>query len=333
MTGKFAQSDVNVLAADIGGTHARFASASVDSGRRVSLGEVFQIDSRQTGIASFSDFWAFFRNQAPAELANVDAFEAVSLAVAGPVTGRSAKLTNIDWNILEEETRSFNKLFLLNDFLAQGHALRAAEALDQMEVIRRGETVETGVIALVGAGTGLGHCALHPFGSGTSEQATFQVASSEAGHAGFPLSGPQESELQKTWLHRLNKKYLSNDDVVSGKGVVNLHACLTGNSVSAAEALSDPDSETSELFSRFYARACRNFCLNVFPVSCLVISGGVAARNPHLIRSRHFMASFNDAENYRELMGRIPILLNVDQRLGIRGAAIFAASKLQGSFD
>ncbi|HMB61151.1 MAG TPA: glucokinase, partial [Xanthomonadales bacterium] len=289
--------------------------------------------SRQAGISSFSDFWAFFQNQASAELADVAAFDAVSLAVAGPVSGRSAKLTNINWNILEEETRSFNKLFLLNDFLAQGHALKVAEVFDRMEVIRSGETLETGVIALVGAGTGLGHCTLHPFGSGTNEQATFQVASSEAGHAGFPLSGPQERELQKTWLRRLDKKYLSNDDVVSGKGVVNLHACLTGNSVSAAEALSDPDSETSELFSRFYARACRNFCLNVFPVRCLVISGGVAARNPHLIRSRHFMESFNDAENYRELMGRIPILLNVDQRLGIRGAAVFAASELLETFD
>lgn len=317
-----------ILAADIGGTNARFAAAAVDETGRVELGEVFQIDTKQPGVSSFSDFWARFTEEAPGELADSDTFDAVSLAVAGPVNGQSAELTNIDWNIRAEETGFFKKLFLLNDFLAQGHALAIPGAMALLETIREGKPDKQGVIALIGAGTGLGHCALHPRNNDSERHPSFLLASSEAGHAIFPFIGPEERELERAWLDRTDKRYLSNDDVVSGRGVVNLHTCLTGKTLPAGEALGDPDSETSRLFSRFYGRACMNYCLSVFPVRCLVISGGVAARNPHLIGCKHFFESFGDAKNYEPLLSRIPIMLNTNQQFGIKGAASFAASQI-----
>ena len=320
-----------ILAADIGGTHARFARVEVEVGNdlKANLGAVFTFATRQAGISTFAGFWDRFRSQAPAELSAIESFDAVSLAVAGSVTGQAAVLPNIDWDITPQDARLFHRLFLVNDFVAQGHALTATDALASLEKIRGGEPGPAGVIALVGAGTGLGHCALHPLPPGNIAASAYHVAGSEAGHASFAFQGGDEKIIEQRWLQRTGRPWLSNDDVVSGPGAVQLHACLTGKTAAASEALAPQNPETGRWFSRFYGRACRNFCLNVFPVSCLVLSGGIAARSPHLVRSEAFSASFNDGLEYRELLARVPIRLNTDPYIGIRGAAIHAARALK----
>ncbi len=316
---------MHILAADIGGTHARFAAATVDTSYKLDLGPLFSFETRQPGVHSFGEFWDTFRRLAPSELAETRSFDAIALALAGSVDGDSAVLPNIDWDISANETRTVPRLYLLNDFVAQGHALTVPGALTNLEVIRAGEETETGNIALIGAGTGLGHCAVLTQPGQDSGAHRYWVAGSEAGHATFAFQGDQERAIEQRWLERSGKRWLSNDDVVSGPGAARLYACLNGEVVTPAQALADEHSVTAEVFSRFYARACRNHCLSVFPVRCLVLSGGLAARNPYLVRSAAFQESFDDGEHYRPQLARIPIRLNTDDCLGIRGAAIYAA--------
>ena len=127
-------------------------------------------------------------------------------------------------------------------------------------------------------------------------------------------------------MARRGKNWLSGDDVVTGSGAAFLHEALTGVTASPAEALArqPQESDTCAWFARFYARACRNYCLAMFPVEALIVSGGIAAKNPHLIQSASFTAEFNDGRAYRHLLERVPIYLNEDQALGLRGAAIHA---------
>jgi glucokinase len=66
----------------------------------------------------------------------------------------------------------------------------------------------------------------------------------------------------------------------------------------------------------------------MYPVEALIVSGGIAAKNPHLIQSPSFIAEFNDGRTYRHLLERVPIYLNEDQALGLRGAAIHAWMEL-----
>ena len=61
----------------------------------------------------------------------------------------------------------------------------------------------------------------------------------------------------------------------------------------------------------------------------LGITGGIAAKNPHLIESPAFIDEFNDGRAYRQMLERVPIYLNEDQSLGLRGAAIHAWMELQ----
>ena len=133
-------------------------------------------------------------------------------------------------------------------------------------------------------------------------------------------------------LARSGKAWLSGDDVVTGAGAALLHESLTGTALSPAEALSPQpsDSATCSWFSRFYARACRNYCLAMYPVEALIVSGGIAAKNPHLVESPSFIEEFNDGRSYRHLLERVPIYLNEDQSLGMRGAAIHAWLELSG---
>jgi glucokinase len=109
-------------------------------------------------------------------------------------------------------------------------------------------------------------------------------------------------------LARSGKTWLSGDDVVTGSGVALLHEALTGEAVSPAEALvrKSRESATCSYFARFYARACRNYCLAMYPVEALIISGGIAAKNPHVIESPSFTAEFNDGRAYRHLLEAAP---------------------------
>jgi len=293
---------------------------------QLDLGPVFSMDTRRPGVRTFGQFWDVYCDLAPQEMSEMGSFDAVSLALAGSVDGKSAVLPNIDWDLCETDCLAFSNLHLLNDFVAQGYALTVPGALENLEVVRAGQTSGTGCIALVGAGTGLGHCALHP-----QICDDVMVAGSEAGHATFAFQGEQEKAIERRWLKDTGKLWLSNDDVVSGPGAARLHACLCGEAVTPAQALANMTGETARVFSRFYARACRNFCLTVFPVSCLVLSGGVAIRNPHLVRSPAFEESFNDGGEYHGRLTRIPIRLNSDPHSGIRGAAIYAARCMETS--
>jgi glucokinase len=324
VTSARSSSALNILAADIGGTHARFAACVVEAGFRVRQGLTFRLATRQPGVASFKAFWEAFRAAAPADLAATEAFDGVALAVAGSVDGGRALLPNIDWDIRPGDLQALGPVQLVNDFVAQGYALAAGS--ESLEAVRSGPELQ-GAIALVGAGTGLGHCALHPRTPCGPDELPWTVAGSEAGHAAFAFQGAREKAIEERLLRLCGKPWISNDDVVSGPGAARLHEALSGLAVSPAEALAPSNTETTTWFARFYGRACRNFCLNVFPVRRLVISGGLAARYPHLVYAPAFCEEFDDAGDYRALLQRIPVWLNTDQDAGIRGAAVFAASR------
>ncbi len=82
------------------------------------------------------------------------------------------------------------------------------------------------------------------------------------------------------------------------------------------------------MFSRFYARACRNYCLALHPVEKLIITEASRQKNPTWCAARHSARNSTTPGHYRHLLESIPIYLNTDQSLGIKGAAIHAWLKL-----
>jgi len=318
---------MKILAADIGGTNARFACVEIDGLSSVSMGESFVFPTGLESIRSLRDLLDHFQKYAPAEIADPGDYLAVSLGVAGAVDRGKAILPNIPWDIDLSSAATIPNIFLLNDFIAQAYACLDENLPDQLEPVRPGPGFGPGSIALIGAGTGLGHAALKSFaGPG-------MVIGSESGHVTFAFHGQEEKEIEGFFLSRTGKNWLSNDDIVSGSGAALLHEFLSGVPASPAEALGAGagNTHTCDMFSRFYARACRNYCLAMHPVEKLIITGGIAAKNPHLVRSQAFSQEFNDAGHYGHLLESIPIYLNTDQGLGIKGAAIHAWLSLGGT--
>lgn len=318
---------LRILAADIGGTNARFADIAIDGLAQMEVAEPVIFPTWSESIDSFDALLEHYTQHRPPGSPELEQYDALAIAIAGGVSGRRGTLPNISWDIDLGVSRPVRNAFLLNDFVAQAHAYLDPLIFDRLRRVRPGPGMGPGAIAIVGAGTGLGHAALK------SIKGRRVVISSESGHCTFAFHGEEERRIESSMLARRGKTWLSSEDVLQGAGIPLLHEALTGKTVSPAEALAPKpkESKTCAWYARFYARACRNYCLAMYPVEALVITGGIAAKNPHVIESPAFFEEFNDGRAYRHLLERVPIYLNEDQSLGLRGAAMHAWMELTGS--
>ncbi|MCH8912335.1 MAG: glucokinase, partial [Planctomycetes bacterium] len=140
------------MAADIGGTNSRFACVEIDGLSSVSMGEPYVFPTWLDSIGSLHDLLDHFQHNAPAEIADLGHYRAVSLGVAGAVDLGQATLPNIPWDIDLASADNIPDIFLLNDFVAQAHACLDEDLLDQLEPVRPGTGFGPGSIAIIGAG-------------------------------------------------------------------------------------------------------------------------------------------------------------------------------------
>jgi len=314
---------MKILAADIGGTNSRFAEVEMSGVSDITMSEPVVFPTWSEDVDSFDRLLEHYAMTRPAGGRDIEEYDALAIAIAGGVSGRRATLPNIAWDIDLTVSCPVRNAYLLNDFFAQAHAYMDPGIFDRLRVVRPGPGSGPGSIAIVGAGTGLGHAALKPL------RGEWTVLTSEGGHTSFSFHGSKERRIESSLLARTGRTWLIADDVVSGSGAALIHESLTGKAVSPAEALrGDGKSATCVYYGRFYARACRNYCLSIYPVEALIITGGIAAKNPHLVESPAFIDEFNDERTYRHQLERIPIYLNQDETLGINGAAIHAFQQL-----
>ena len=312
---------MRILAADIGGTHCRFAIFESSPAGPVPSGDPCRLRTAEVdSLAALLDrVWAGL-GAGPRD------FDLASLAVAGPVRdGVFCTPPNIPWDLDVSRPQEFGlrRCLLLNDFVAQAFACRTP-AVAGAKVIRSGRADPAGALAVVGAGTGLGHCALVPWGRD-------QVpVPSEGGHAAFAFVGPEETGYGEFLRRALDRPYAHGDAVVSGSGLALLHRFHTGRDLSpeAVAAELTPDSPTLVWFARFYARVCRNYALAVLATGGLYVSGGVAARTPALVDNEHFCREFVSSPSHGPLLERLPVWLNTNKDSGMFGAAFAGVQAL-----
>lgn len=315
-----------LLAADIGGTYARFALFAVREGledleglglpgQLVLLEEVILPTA---GAESFAALLAALPGGFAAKA------QAAVLAIAGPVErGRFCRPPNIpysfDLDALPQGVLPPLSLFI-NDFTAQAHGCRMFGACKSAQVLP-GAMDPCRTQAVIGAGTGLGKAALIPDGLGG-----YLVGSSEGGHAAFPFVGGEEFAFQRFAMEATGEPYPRWETVVSGLGLSLVHAFHTGHRLAAAEvaALLTPESATATWFSRFYGRACRDYVLEVLALGGLFVSGGVAARNPLLLAHPAFREEFLYSDTHGALLASIGVRAVNDESVGLWGAAACA---------
>ncbi|QGN55939.1 ROK family protein [Novosphingobium sp. Gsoil 351] len=311
-----------LVAVDIGGTHARFALAQVADGKVHRLGPETTLKTAEH--ASFQTAWEAFGAGLGRPLP-----EAAAIAVAGPIQGEIVQFTNNPWIIrpaLVNEKLRVERHVLINDFAAVGHA--AAQAESEHFVHLAGPDVPLpveGTISVVGPGTGLGVAHVWRDARG------YRVSATEGGHIDFaPLDA-----IEDAILARLRARYrrVSVERVVAGPGLAEIHATLAR--LEGKAVLEMPDSELWALAmtgeDSLAAAALDRFCLALGSVagdlalaqgaSATVIAGGLGYRiRDHLVRSG-FAERYTAKGRFAEMMAGLPVKLIVHPQPGLLGAA------------
>jgi glucokinase len=326
---------MRLLVSDIGGSNSRFAIFETDGKGRLGRGETVWLKTHGASSASelleqlFSSGFTLHPSDVPM----------VVLAVAGPVQkvegGEHCTPPNIPWEIDSEALRrhfGFKALTLINDFAAQGYACRSP-IIHQAQAVLAGSahqnTTSSATLAVIGAGTGLGKCALVPQGGDSSG---YVAVPSEGGHTDFPFTDETEFKFGQFLRKKTGRKQVIGDMVVSGSGLALLHCFLTGEERTPEEVpailAQDEAHETLRYFAKFYGRVCRDYALEVLATGGVYIAGGVAARTPALVMHPEFAREFHLSDNYRELLEQIPVRLIMDQDSGLWGAAVYGLQRM-----
>ena len=312
-----------IVAVDLGGTHARFAIASIEGGRVSNLGD--EVVLKTVEHASFQTAWEAFAQRLGRPLPR-----AAAIAVACPVGGEVLQLTNNPWTIRPArlpEMLGIDRFTLINDFGAVGHAVAQLDDSQFRHLFGPQRPLPNpGVISIVGPGTGLGVAIL-----ARSAAATL-VIEAEGGHADFSPLDPLEDQM----LARLRGLYrrVSVERIVSGPGLANIHATLAaieGRAVAPMDdarlwalALSGQDSLAAAAFDRFclsLGAAAGDIALTQ-GAQAVVIAGGLGLRIADRLASSGFESRFRAKGRFEARMAAMPVKLITHPQPGLFGAAV-----------
>ena len=311
-----------IAAADIGGTHARFALAEIDGGRVVSLDEPVKLHTSEHG--SFQLAWQEFGRRKGIELPTE-----LAIAFAGPVGGEVLKLTNNPWVIrpyLMKERLGVDRFTIVNDFGAVAHAVATLPDEEFRAICGPDRPLpDEGVISIVGPGTGLGVAAL------LRTDDHYQVIETEGGHVDFaPLDKLEDRILGKL---RRNFRRVSVERVASGRGLWNLYEAL-----GAIEKQALIFHDERELWAAAVAgtdglanAALDRLCLTLGSVAgdmalaqgavAVVIAGGVGLRLTDYLPNSGFRDRFIAKGRFERRMDEMPVKLITYPEPGLYGAA------------
>ena len=312
------------LVADIGGTNARFALARRDRSGALHLDHRQDLAAQDHASLALC-LSAYLDGLEPSLRPHQAAF-----GVASPVTGDQIQLTNRDWSFSIEglkQTFHLNRLDVVNDFSAIGHAVGALRDQD-WEALPGPDWPDqlNGVVSIVGPGTGLGVGAriLNTDGSEV-------ILSSEGGHASFaPIDG-MEIEILKFMLGKFPR--VSNERILSGPGLGHLYEALSqvrGGAMTSpgAPAILEAALNGSDGLA---VEAVERFCLILGSVmgdvaliqgaSAVAIAGGMAPRMTPFLNTAAVRSRFEAKGRSRPLLGTLPIALIRHAQPGLIGAA------------
>ena len=307
------------LAADVGGTNARFAV--MEHGRP--LAPPRSVSNRAH---------PGFVEAAAAYLADISAPqpEAVCAAFAGPVQDGRAALTNHHWTV---EARAMAAALgartglVLNDLAALGHGLHLLDA-EAAPTLDPGGDAGNGQRLAVGVGTGMNVCAVLSDPDGAR-----RALSAEYGHAGLP-------EGALALLPETARGPASVEDRLSGRGLSRLHAELHGGAplpperiVAGAGAGDAAAAETCRRFAALAGALCRDLALQYLPLDGLFLAGSVARGAlgaPGAAESFVAAARAHPDPRFAALIARVPLRLVRSDLAALAGCAAAAEAALEG---
>ncbi|HZV19415.1 MAG TPA: glucokinase [Sphingobium sp.] len=312
-----------IIAADIGGTNARFARATLDASGLPTLGVV-----RRYKVSDFPSLAACWRAFATAD--GGDLPNGAAIAFAAPIAQAQIKLTNSSWVIrpatLADEL-GLQRVRLVNDFEAVAHAVSCLPVENLPLLFGEDRPFpRDGGVTVIGPGTGLG-VALIAYDNGRPH-----IIATEGGHMDFaPLDALEDRILQ-----HLRAAYLrvSAERIVSGPGLNNLYKAMATLSGEPVVLMDDADLWQAAIDGSDHAArvALERLCLSYGSVAgdlalaqgprTVVLAGGLTQRmRDFLTRESGFYGRFIAKGRYEALMRTVPVRIAVHPEIGLYGAA------------
>ena len=335
-----------LLAGDMGGTKTLLAIYSLETdGLRQQHKQRF-ISSEWPSLEPMLE--SFLRERPDA----VGAPTHGCIAVAGPVRNRTARITNLPWQLEEQNlalAAGIEQLELVNDFGVLIYGLPHLN--DEQQVVLQAGVRDDGPLAILGAGTGLGMAR----GQTTSEG--LQALASEGGHREFAPRDEREWELA-CWLKGdLQVDRLSIERIVSGTGLGHIANWLLQKPeaadhplkgaardwrehqmgdlpalVSQSAAMGDPLMQQAlDIWLAAYGAAAGDLALQELCTGGLWIGGGTAAKQIDGLRSDTFLEPMRAKGRFKPFISDLAVTAVIDPEAGLFSAACRARMLAESS--
>jgi glucokinase len=293
------------LLADIGGTNARFALLQ---GGGIVARRAFGVAEFATPEAAIADYLQDL-GVAPRQAA---------IAAAGPVAGGRAGLTNAPWELSVAGLRAacgFAQVLLVHDFAALAAGLPGLRDADLLDLGGGPGRAEAPTLVL-GPGTGFGLACRLPDGPGPGG-----IVVGEGGHATLPAGDGREAALIALLRRRFG--HVSIERVLSGSGLVALHAALAELDGEAVPPRDSPEAVTAaaltedcpvagrtlEAFLGFLGGVAGDAALSFGARGGVFLAGGVLGALEGRIAASPCRARFEAKGRFRDYMAAIPLRL------------------------
>ena len=321
-----------LLAGDIGATKTLLGIFEPQSARPRAL------VVRSFGTLAYPDLTTMLDDFTRGISAGQTPIESACFGVAGPVLGETAELTNATWRIdgpnIAERLR-LARVALLNDLQAMAYGVPVLRE-SEVHTLQEGEVDPWGNIGLIAAGTGLGEAPLQ------NVDGRFVPLPSEAGHADFAARTERDIQLLRWLIGRFGRASVEN--VVSGRGLINVYQAVHAAPCGAVENLQSADAaaaittaalqnqcdscrETLEVFVDAYGAEAGNLALRTLATGGLFVGGGIAPKILPALTDGRFMRAFLDKAPFSSLLAKMPVKIILNAETALLGAAVFASAR------
>ncbi len=316
---------MDLLVADIGGTHVRLAKASCQQ-KLVRLSHLRIYDT--IDFQDFETTLAHYLGQLDGAQINVAVF-----AVAGPVKAQSCTLTNLNWTLYATELKSrfnFKECTLLNDLEAIAWGIDALTPEESL-VIQAGTSAVEGNRCVLAPGTGLGEAGL------ILHQGESIAFASEGGHADFAPTNEIEWRLYQHLREDL--QHVSWEHLLSGAGLERIYQFFVRESPSVSAPCRRPAAEITQaatqnecalcvaavnLFSELLAAEASNLGLKLLATGGVFLAGNISLKMLPFIQRSEFISRFRQKGRMSHLVDSMPLSIIRNQQCALLGAACYA---------
>lgn len=321
-----------ILAGDIGGT--KTVLTLIEKQQDGTLVTVDEQTFASGNFQTFDEILALF-------LGDRKSIGTACFGVAGPVIKQRCQTTNLPWILDAAQLKialGTNKVKLLNDLEAMAIGMLHLQPEDFVELNPNAEP-QTGNIAVIAAGTGLGEAILYWDGQ------RYLPIATEGGHTDFaPVNDTQQKLLGH--LHHEYPEHVSYERILSGIGFGHIYDFLYSHNFAAPcldvpsrdEAESDKKDrnaiisqlgvyaqdplckEVVRLFVEIYGGEAGNLALKSFATGGVFIGGGIAPKIRTVMESGVFLEAFISKGRFKGMLSKVSVKLALNPNTPLLGA-------------